>query len=243
MMLDQIARRPSRATEIVLLSDHAPWLPRSAAQIRPGDPSNLASGDTGASAGSVQASSVYFTRYGLPVHVDAPTRAVSISVARRLITTPGLGPTGPHHPAESPEQRQAASLDGTWLIRGTIVASHNFFGAQQVGMTFTRIWRFTSGCSHSVCQVTIDRNTDGGPLVAGLGWANGHWTASFQNVSICADRSTHPETDRMTLWLTGDELTAIERERTGPQCQRVATSVTVWRAKRLLPAPDSNPSA
>jgi hypothetical protein len=86
------------------------------------------------------------------------------------------------------------------------------------GTSFRRLWVFRSGCMHRVCQVTMVRSTDAGPLIAGLSWSHGLWSASFQSTTICADGSQQPESDQMILTVTGSGLTAIEREHSTDSC-------------------------
>ena len=179
-----------------------------------------------------------FSRYNLPVHINAPVRALSLRAAHGLITTPGLEPSGRAEAKQTPEQAQAARMNGIWLATGTVTSSHRFFDTQ-VGTIVHRIWRIRTSCVHAVCQATIYRTTDPGLLVAGLGWAHGHWTASFDNTSACPYGPANPISDHMTLWLTSSGLSAVEQDRTGAECGPPATSVVVWTAHQPLRPPDS----
>jgi len=235
---DQTADPPSTTTALVAVSAKTPWLPFLAVQYGPDDPPDWACGETAASAASVTMISSEFSRYKLPVHINAPVRALSLRAAHGLITTPGLEPPGRAQAKQTPERTQAARMDGIWLATGTVTSSHHFLDTQ-VGTTVHRIWRIHTSCINAVCQATIYRTTDPGLLVAGLGWTHGHWTASFDNTSACAYGPADPVSDHMTLWLTGSGLSAVEQDRTGAECGPPATSVVAWTAHRPLRPPDS----
>jgi hypothetical protein len=242
VILDQRARPPSSTLRTVFISARAPWLPVMASQQGPDDPPDQACGETAASATAIATATEYFSRYDLPVHVVAPPRALSLQAAQETITTRGLRPGASGNTTPNAEQSQAALLNGTWIATGKFVSVHNFFGAEQVGTIFQRVWRFDSGCSAQVCQVTIDRSTNGGPLIAGLGWDRGHWTVTFDNTATCSDRSVHSSTDHMTLSLKGSTLTAVEHAGSGTACGSIASSVTLWTAHKE-PSPDTPPIA
>lgn len=235
---EQTADRPSATTAVVAASAKAPWLPFLATQYGPDDPPDSACGETAAAAASVKTISAQFSRYNLPVHINVPVRALSLRAAHVLISTPGLEPAGRAEARQTPEQAQAARMNGIWLATGTVTSSHRFFNTQ-VGTIVHRIWRIRTSCVKAVCQATIYRTTDPGLLVAGLGWAHGYWTASFDNTSACPYGPTNPISDHMTLWLTGSGLSAVEQDRTGAECGPPATSVMVWTAHQPLRPADS----
>jgi hypothetical protein len=238
LAFDQTADPPSATTAVVAVSAKAPWLPFLAVQYGPDNPPDRACGETATTAASVKFISADFSRYNLPVHINAPVRALSLQAAHGLITTPGLEPSGRAHAKQTTEQTQAARIDGIWLAAGTVTSSRHFLDTP-VGATFHRIWRIHTSCTNTGCQATIYRTTEDGLLVAGLGWTHGHWTAIFDTTSACAYGPADPTRDHMTLWLTHSGLRAVERDRTGTECGPPATSVTVWTAHRPLGAPDS----
>jgi hypothetical protein len=237
LAFDQTADSPSTTTALVTVSAKAPWLPILSVQYGPDDPPDRACGETAATAASVKMITAEYSRYNLPVQINAPARALSLRAAHGLIATPGLEPSGRAHAKQTTEQTQAARMDGIWLATGTVTSSHHF--GTQVGETGHRVWRIHTSCTEAGCRVTISRTTGDGLLVAGLGWTHGHWTASFDNTTACAYGPAEPLSDHMTLWLTGSSLRAVEQDRTGGECGPQGTSVFVWTAHRPLRAPDS----
>jgi hypothetical protein len=230
-------------TALVRVSSDARSLPLTVSQAGPDDPPDPACGGSPLAGNVVHSAGVAFSAYGKPFRISAPAGTLTVGAVHRRLTTPGWQPEP--HPGQhlSLEQRQAAQLQGVWLATGTISKSHNYSAPdERVGTSFRRLWAFRSGCVHRVCQVTMVRSTNAGRLIAGLSWSHGVWRASFQNTTICADGSQHPDSDQMILSLTGSGLTAVERQRSTDSCGPAASAVAVWHAQRELRAPGSNAS-
>lgn len=237
--LVQQERWPGTATAQLSLNAKAPWLPITITQEGSNNPPDETCGETTTSE-SPQDIHFQFTGFDRPVHLATPPAPISLAAFRRQITTPGIRPPRPSRHT-SHERRQITELDGTWVMTGRFIASENFAG-EQAGTTGRRIWRISSGCRDGVCQVTLYRMTNGGLLVAGLGWTGTQWTASFDNQSTCADGSVHPTSDRMTLALVGSQLTAVEHVHSENTCGAPATSTMVWYGHRSL-RPAGTPGA